>query len=406
MTRSQEISIFLIVLTDSLGYGINIPLFPFLISSEGGNAAFHIASSTTLFFLVQSITSPKIGQLSDVYGQRKIMLICQLGTLISLILCATFPTILTLYIARFLDGLTGGNFVIAQSYVGSLTDKTTRTRGFTILGAGYNASVFIGPIIGSLLSINFGFSIPFIVGSLIVIISMIASAFVLKNNSIQPSKLPSYQAKQLSYQKSYSNTTVSNNINWSFWKLLIISATERLSFFIFQVIWPVWISDFLLDQGYSENYSRLYTGSTLSYMGVINIVLQLSLINILIKKWGERKLIKYGLLIRAFSLMSIVFLPRIDYMLFPLGLIILSSGFLVSPITGLATLVSESSTSIGKSIGMIQSSKNIGRLLGALFSGLLYTYAGREAVMFLPAFLCVITAIIAHKFIFSFGNSN
>ena len=129
-------TIFLIVFIDLLGFGIILPLLPYIAEKySAGPLQIGLLTATYSFF--QLIASPILGRLSDRYGRKKLLIISQLGSALGYLILGLAGNLPLLFLSRIIDGITGGNISIAQAYIADVTDKKNRARGMGILGAAF-----------------------------------------------------------------------------------------------------------------------------------------------------------------------------------------------------------------------------------------------------------------------------
>ncbi len=143
--------IFLIVTVDVMGYAVMIPLLPFYVERTGASA-FVVGLLISVFALCQLLAGPVLGQLSDRYGRKPILLISQLGTLLGFVVLALANTLPLIFFARIIDGLTAGNISVAQAYISDNTPPERRTQAFGIIGAAFGVGMLIGPAISGFLA--------------------------------------------------------------------------------------------------------------------------------------------------------------------------------------------------------------------------------------------------------------
>jgi DHA1 family tetracycline resistance protein-like MFS transporter len=120
-------TIFLIVFIDLLGFGIILPLLPFIAQKYQANPA-QIGFLTATYSFFQLLSAPILGRLSDRFGRKKILIISQLGSALGYLILAFANSLPLLFLSRIIDGATGGNISIAQAYIADVTDKKNRAR--------------------------------------------------------------------------------------------------------------------------------------------------------------------------------------------------------------------------------------------------------------------------------------
>ena len=148
MPRSLVV-LFLTVFVSLIGFGIIIPLLPFYAQTFG-------ASPTTIgllfasFSVAQFIAAPVLGELSDRWGRRPILIFSLLGTVLSFALLAMAHSITMLFIARIVDGLSGGNITTARAYIADVTPVEDRAKRYGLIGAAFGLGFIFGPALGAL----------------------------------------------------------------------------------------------------------------------------------------------------------------------------------------------------------------------------------------------------------------
>ena len=150
MTRPLLV-IFLTIFVNLVGFGIIVPLLPFYAETFGASPLV-VGLLFAVFSLCQLIASPILGDLSDRYGRRPILIVSLIGTVISFVLLALAHSITMLFIARIVDGLSGGNISTARAYVADVTEPKDRSRAFGLIGAAFGLGFIFGPGISALLA--------------------------------------------------------------------------------------------------------------------------------------------------------------------------------------------------------------------------------------------------------------
>src|ERR671911_570506 len=151
MSRSLLV-IFLTIFVNLVGFGIIIPLLPFYAETFGASPLV-IGVLFASFSLAQLIASPLLGELSDRWGRRPVLILSLIGTAVSFAMLAVAQSLAMLFIARIVDGLSGGNITTARAYIADVTTEEERPRAYGFLGAAFGLGFIIGPALGGAFSV-------------------------------------------------------------------------------------------------------------------------------------------------------------------------------------------------------------------------------------------------------------
>ena len=136
--------IFLTVFVNLVGFGIIIPLLPFYAQTFGASPLV-VGLLFASFSLAQLIATPALGALSDRWGRRPVLIFSLLGTVASFVMLALAHTLTLLFIARIVDGLSGGNITTARAYIADVTEPHERAKAYGFLGAAFGMGFIVGP---------------------------------------------------------------------------------------------------------------------------------------------------------------------------------------------------------------------------------------------------------------------
>ena len=150
MTRPLLI-IFLTIFVNLVGFGIIIPLLPFYAETFGASPIV-IGLLFAVFSLCQLAAAPALGDLSDRYGRRPILIFSLAGTVVSFVMLALAHSVVMLFAARIVDGLSGGNISTARAYVADVTAPKDRTKAYGLIGAAFGLGFILGPALSGILS--------------------------------------------------------------------------------------------------------------------------------------------------------------------------------------------------------------------------------------------------------------
>ena len=151
---------------------------------------------TASFSIAQFFATPVLGSLSDKWGRKPILVISLAGTCVSFLLFAEARSLIMLFAARILDGLTGGNVSVAQAMVSDTATPEDRAKKFGILSSAFGFGFVIGPAIGGLLN-KFGSQVPFFFAAGISLLGTLCAAFILKETNQKDDNKDAKDAKKL-----------------------------------------------------------------------------------------------------------------------------------------------------------------------------------------------------------------
>lgn len=143
--------IFLTVFLDLLGVGILVPVIPFIVA-EFRTDALTVGLLSLTFAAAQFLASPVLGAISDRVGRRPVLLLSVLGTGVGYFIFGAAQTLWLLFLARLIDGFTGGNISTAQAYIADVSPPQDRAKNFGLVGAAFGLGFIIGPALGGILS--------------------------------------------------------------------------------------------------------------------------------------------------------------------------------------------------------------------------------------------------------------
>ena len=179
MNKKSLFTVFILVATELIGFGLIIPILP-QISQQFTSSGILMGLLLSSYSLAQFIAAPILGQLSDNYGRKPILILSKVGTIISYIILAQTSSYLGLLISRLLDGFTGGNIAVARAYLSDITEKEHRSKAMAIIGIAFGTGFIIGPAIGGICySLANNFSIAGYVGAALSLVSLLITQLYL-----------------------------------------------------------------------------------------------------------------------------------------------------------------------------------------------------------------------------------
>ncbi|WP_295772751.1 TCR/Tet family MFS transporter [uncultured Mucilaginibacter sp.] len=288
--------IFITVLIDTLGLGVIIPVLPELLETLGhydvSQASQINGYLTFVYALMQFLFSSVLGNLSDRYGRRPVLLISMVGFGIDYAFMAFAPTVFWLFVGRIIAGIAGASSTTATAYIADVSTGDNRAANFGIIGAATGLGFILGIALGGYLG-EVGLKIPFMAAAGMALLNALYGYFVLPE-SLSAENRRSFNWKQANpistLKKLGTYPGVSGLISAFFLVYIASKAVESvLAFFLVEKF----------------DWSKSAISSLGIFIGVLLIAIQGGLIRIVIPKLGQQKSIIAGLLFYALGLLLI-----------------------------------------------------------------------------------------------------
>ncbi len=378
---SPSAIIYLTIFVDMTGFGIVIPLLPFYVATfQAGSTALGIL--VTSFALMQFISSPILGRLSDKFGRRPVILFSILTSVISFIIFTFSNSYWMLLISRIIAGL-ATEVSVAQAYISDITTLKDRTKAMGRIGAANGAGMIIGPAVGGFLGI-YGFSIPGIVATALAIINLVLAIFFLPET-----KIPQEWKESAQIKVGRLNNLINAISKPQMPLILTISFLMSLAFSSFPVVVPLLAMNFFKIS--SSDLSIFFV-----YAGLVQIIFQAFLIDRISKKVEDKKVIPIGSSLMALGIFTMALSP--NFAIFVLVATLMVSG---ASLLGAAvpSFISKriNPNEIGTVLGVSQSIMSFAMILGPTISGFVYETAGDMIPFFLSSSLLLIATLLGIK---------
>lgn len=357
------IVILLIVFVQLVGAAMVLPILPLYASREFGMTPTMITLLNTAFFAAQFIAGPFIGRLSDNYGRVPILLVSQIGTVIAFLMLGFGQTVWVLFFARILDGITGGNIIVAQAYITDVTEPEDRTKALGYLFAAFGVGFIVGPAVGGILSSTFSYQTPYIFAATAAAIVVILTYVVLEETVTD-------EQKEENKRGGGSKMTIGGVLtNVPLVGILVITFGAQMAFAMLQSTFSLFGEAVLFVE--NPDRAELGVGLLFAMVGVGQIVTQGALLGRLVKQFGDGAVVFIGTIIRSISMFVIVIIA-----------IPLSAGvalFLFAMGTGLQmpalqSIITETvpKNQRGGALGLYQSAQSLSIIVGSAIAGMMF----------------------------------
>lgn len=285
--RSALLPIFLIVLVDILGFTIVIPLLA-LYAERFGASPLVATTLVSVYAVCSLVSTPIIGNLSDRYGRRPLLLISQAGTCLGFIILGVSNSLWMVFVGRILDGLTAGNLSTAQAYISDHTAPENRAKAFGVIGVAFGIGFMFGPGLGGWLASAFdAMHLPFLVSACLSALSILCTYFLLPHEMQRPA-ITDTSGPGGRRPSAFDVATY-----LEYFRRPQLGAIY-LQFFFFIFSFSVLTSGFALFAEARFHWSARETGYLFTYAGLLGTVLQGGLLGRLVKRFGELRLVLAG----------------------------------------------------------------------------------------------------------------
>ncbi|MGN6488477.1 MAG: TCR/Tet family MFS transporter [Devosia sp.] len=355
--------ILLTIFLDMLGYGIVLPVLPELIGGliHGTNAQAAVIGGYLVFSysLMQFLFGPALGNLSDRFGRRPIILISLAGLTIDYTIMGFAPSIVWLFIGHTIAGISGASVATATAYIADITPKEQRAQRFGLIGAAIGLGFIAGPVVGGALG-ELGPRWPFYAAAALAAANLLFGFFVLPE-SLAKNRRRKFDIRRANPFGALWALSKNPVVLW----LLAVLGLFTLASQAFPTAWPFFTIEVL-------NFSSLQIGAALGAFGVGFAVSQALLVGPATRRLGEWFTVLIGMLFAAIAMVGTAFIHT------QVGLY----GFLlVGSMAGLAgpainSLMSHqvADDAQGELQGAINATNSLSAILGPLLATQLFNY--------------------------------
>lgn len=388
-SRSPLGVIFLTVFIDLVGFGIIIPLSPYL-ARQFSATPFEIGLLLSIYSVMQFIFSPFWGRLSDRIGRRPVILVSVLGGFASYLLFAFSTTLTLLFVARGLAGLFGGNISTAHAYIADVTKPEERSKGMGLLGAAFGLGFIFGPLIGAGLGIlgeSFGSAPPFglsfaaVGAAALCLVNFVLASFILPE-SLPPEvrAKPKPRAHRFKALFAHLARPIAG-------PLMIVFFLSGLAMAQMEAMLFPYMAD-------AYGWDLRLSSYGFAYIGVLMVLTQGVLVRRFMPKLGERKTLAIGLACFAFTLAAIPFSKPMALLGLVMTVLAIGNGLMRPPNLGLISLATPPEIQ-GEVMGVTNSLASLGRILGPVIGGVLYERVSHGAPFVFAGFLTAMALVLA-----------
>jgi DHA1 family tetracycline resistance protein-like MFS transporter len=376
--------VFFTALMDSIGFGIILPVMPTLlmeVSAEGlSSSAVYGGWLMFSFAIMQFVSMPVLGNLSDAYGRKPVLLGSLFVLSINYLIMGLAQSLVLLFIGRLISGMGSATFSTCNAYIADTTSVEERAQFFGMMGAAFGLGFVIGPVLGGFLG-EYGSRVPFFATAGLIFFNLLVGLIFLPESHTPNNRRPFEirRANPFSAMKQMSQFKIAFGI-------IGVLFLYNMGHQALPAVWTFWgIEKF--------DWTPREIGYSLGFIGILMVFSQGYLIRIVIPALGMRWAGVVGLsfTITAFLGYALSQTPTMAYMFMIAGAL----GGLAGPaMSGIA------SSQVGPDQqGELQGAIGSVGSLTSIISPLLMTmvfgiYTGSDAPFYFPGAPFILAAIL------------
>jgi DHA1 family tetracycline resistance protein-like MFS transporter len=356
--------IFLTIFVNLIGFGIIVPLLPFYAETFGASP-FAIGLLFAVFSLCQLFAAPVLGEWSDRYGRRPILILSLAGTVVSFVMMALANSFAMLFFARVVDGLSGGNISTARAYVADVTPPKDRARAYGLIGVAFGLGFILGPALSGLLA-GVSITAPIWAAAGITVIAMVMAWLWLPETVHRTYAGTGSPFHNLAAMMKRPNLRRVLAIDFVYW----------FAFAVFQTTFALFASR-------RFNFDVSQTGYYFAVFGLLGAIVQGVMIHPIVNRLGDKPAFMLGLVFTAVGLVATALTYSVT--VFTLTLVPLALGIGIGHPT-MTSLVSRAGQGDeqGRVQGAASAVESLGRTLGPVWGSASLQRFG-EAVPYISA---------------------
>ena len=377
MTRPLLI-IFLTIFVNLVGFGIIIPLLPFYAETFGASPLV-IGLLFAVFSLCQLVAAPALGDLSDRWGRRPVLIFSLAGTVVSFIMLAMAHSIAMLFAARIVDGLSGGNISTARAYVADVTEPKDRSRAYGLIGAAFGLGFIFGPALSGMLA-KVSYTAPIWAAAALTLVAT-AMAWLWLPETVHRTQAGT--GNPLSYLPALLRRPRVRRV-------LVIDFLYWFAFAMFQ-------TTFALFAARRFGFDAPQTGYFFAGFGVLGVFVQGACIRPIVARVGDKPTFLLGLSFGAVGLIAAALSHSVTMFALSMVPLALGIGFGHPTMSSLVSLVAGREEQ-GRVQGAASAVESLGRTIGPVWGNASLQRFGESTPYFSAAALLLLTLLITLGF--------
>jgi len=383
--QSPLFIVFLTVFLDLLGFGILIPLLPF-VASDYHAGGFQVGLLMSSYSIMQFLFAPLWGRVSDRYGRRPVILCSLIASTSGSLIFAFAKSLEWLFLSRIIAGIAAANISTAQAIVADCLPPQERTRGMGMVGAAIGLGFMFGPAIAGIMVQQHSYMLPFLVSAGLSGLDFVL-AYILLPETLSLEGNSHLEQRRVSLKilrKALSVRRIP--------QLLSISLLYFIAFAMMEGTFGLFVEKEFALNARQNSY-------ILFLVGVVMVIIQGGVVGRVAKRIGDLRVLEIGIFGVLLGLSLIGFSSTIHFLLGSVVVLAVFAGFSTPSLSSLISQISAQEVQ-GGILGLNQSMASLGRIAGPLCGGELFDAWGSRSPYFLSATLVLAALLLVLSFRF------
>lgn len=318
--RNSMLFVLATVCIDSIGFGIIIPVLPDLVrevsNTDYSGAALWGGYLSFSYAVMQFCCGPMIGNLSDRFGRRSVLLLSLAVMAVDYLIMALAPSLIVLFVGRIIAGIAAATHSTANAFVADISAKQDRAKNFGLIGAAFGLGFILGPVIGGLVG-EWGTRAPFYAAAALASLNFVYGYFVLPE-TLAPEKRRAFEWRRANLVGGAMQVSKVPMVAW----FLVCVLLFEIGHFVYPAIWAYYTKE-------AHGWSSAEVGLSLALVGVGFVIVQGWLIGKILARFGEVRTALAGFALNVAGLVGLAFATEgwMIYALMP----VTALGAIVSP---------------------------------------------------------------------------
>ncbi len=356
--------LFFTVLIDLIGFGMVIPILPFM-APQFGASQFDIAMLIVVYSVCAGLVGGWWGKLSDRLGRKPVIIFCLLVTALSYLLLAFATSLTAVYVARIVAGSVAGIYGVASAMVADLSSPEQRAKSMGFIGSAFGLGMVGGPFLGGVLAGDeINFFLPSMVAASLSVVAALLAMLKLPESHGREQRLAYKAWRNETGKVRFMQLLKQTRNSWLITEFLLHSMLVSTVTYLF----PLWMGEIW-------HWGPTQVGIVFGIQGLLMAVLQAKLVGVLSHKFGELNVLTGAIVLLTSGFVLASLAEQEHWMILSFFLAITGASS-CSPVLNALLSKRTPLEYRGRMMGSASAMGAWGRVSGPLLAGTLLTFSG------------------------------